>query len=150
MAAGWRVLSPDRLREAASWPAEADHLAAALAREPAGMTVVAGSNGCSAAVRLALDRPRVAGRLVLCWPATTDDGTTMRGVRDDELSALTVPVTVVPAEPENAAHTRATVDRLAALVPRARVVHGTVESPRPAFAGDRSRFAAILEEVLTS
>jgi thiamine-phosphate pyrophosphorylase len=148
--AGWRVLSPDRLRDATSWVAEGDHLAVALAREPDGLTVVAGSNGCSAAVRLALDHTAAVGRLVLCWPSTSDDGSTMRGVRDDELRALAVPVTIVPAEPENAAHTRASVDRLVASVPRARLVDGTVESPRPEFATDRSRFAAILEEVLTS
>jgi pimeloyl-ACP methyl ester carboxylesterase len=36
-----------------------------------GLTVVGGSFGCAAAVRLALDFPRLVGRLVLAWPAST-------------------------------------------------------------------------------
>jgi pimeloyl-ACP methyl ester carboxylesterase len=88
---GLRVLAPDRLRRAASWEAEAAHLAAAASSpEPAGgpesagspesgtgtgrtWTVVGGSFGCAAAARLVLDYPQVTARLLLAWPASAAD-----------------------------------------------------------------------------
>ncbi|MGH3756521.1 hypothetical protein [Actinophytocola sp.] len=67
---GFAVLAPDRLARAAGWDSEAEHLARQL-DEPA--TVVAGSNGCSAAARLAVGRPDLVERLVLAWPTTAND-----------------------------------------------------------------------------
>lgn len=94
---GLTVLAPDRLRRAASWPAEARHLAAVTAGPDAaavkprsddagltgltGLTVVAGSFGCAAAARLVLDFPGLAGRLLLAWPASPADAVTVRRVR---------------------------------------------------------------------
>lgn len=68
---GFGVLAPDREYRAASWASEASHLAAVLPGPP--VTVVAGSNACSAAVRLALSRPDAVSGLVLAWPATAGD-----------------------------------------------------------------------------
>ena len=52
---GFEVLAPDRQHHAPDWTAEASHLASALPRSQ--VTVLAGSNGCSAGARLALDLP---------------------------------------------------------------------------------------------
>ena len=77
--------------------------------------VVAESNGCSVAARLALEDPGRVARLVLVWPATAGDprvdawarrqgvpeemlvGETLRGLADAELAELTMPVAVVPS-----------------------------------------------------
>src|SRR3954464_14601967 len=88
---GFAVRCPDRLRRPDSWTAEAEPLAVALV-DPAGpggsgalggrvapsrsvapVVVLAGSNGCSAAVRLAVDRPDLVDALLLAWPATAGD-----------------------------------------------------------------------------
>jgi hypothetical protein len=69
--AGLAVVAPDRPHRPPDWASEAAHLSAALPAEP--VTVVAGSNGCSAAVRLALAEPARVQRLVLAWPATAGD-----------------------------------------------------------------------------
>jgi pimeloyl-ACP methyl ester carboxylesterase len=68
---GFGVLAPDREYRAASWASEASHLAAVLPGAP--VTILAGSNGCSAAVRLALSCPGAVSGLVLAWPATAGD-----------------------------------------------------------------------------
>jgi len=65
---GFDVLTPDRLPRAPDWTAEATHLATSLPDRP--VTVLAGSNGCSAAIRLALTHPDRVERLLLAWPAT--------------------------------------------------------------------------------
>ena len=66
---GLTVIAPNRIEGPTSWAEEAAHLVALNTLEgPA--HVVAGSNGCSAAVRLAIDHPDVVASLVLCWPAT--------------------------------------------------------------------------------
>ena len=67
---GFDVLAPDRPHQAPDWAAEASHLASALAWP---VTVLAGSNGCSAATRLALDFPGAVAALLLAWPATAKD-----------------------------------------------------------------------------
>lgn len=162
---GLDVLAPDRPVHAASWADEAEHLARALPTGPC--TVVAGSNGCSAAVRLALARPDAVARLLLAWPATAGDpavdartaaaltasgaapevvagllaGATLRGVTDAALAGLTAPLGLLPAEPENPFHQRRTVDALAGLVPGATVLPGCTEPPRPDFAADLGRCA---------
>jgi pimeloyl-ACP methyl ester carboxylesterase len=162
---GLDVRTADRPHRAPSWTSEADHLAAALPDHP--VTVLAGSNGCSAAVRLALARPDRIERLVLAWPATAGDektdarmqsalavlgatpqvadallgGQTLRGARDDELAALGVPVGVLAAVPDNAVHQRRTVDALLRVVPGATELPGCPEAPRPEFPPHLHRFA---------
>jgi pimeloyl-ACP methyl ester carboxylesterase len=81
--AGYRVLTPDRRYSVGrttsvfrphSWDIEAADLATLLAAAGgAPAHVVAGSNGCSAAIRLALTRPECVRSLTLCWPATLDN-----------------------------------------------------------------------------
>jgi Ni,Fe-hydrogenase III small subunit len=159
---GHPVIAPDRPRMAESWAAEVDDLLRSL---PDGrVVVVAGSNGCSVAARLAADHPdRIAG-LLLAWPATAGDpavdasvgsrlhrlgpttavvdgllaGGTLRGVTDAELAGLTGPVGVVGARPDNQVHQRRTVDALLALVPKAVELPSCPEPPRPEFAGHRT------------
>lgn len=69
---GLRVLIVDRPSRPASWAEEAEALSAALGEWRA-LPIVAGSNGCSVAVRLAVDFPSRLSSLVLCWPATAGD-----------------------------------------------------------------------------
>ncbi|UKD50997.1 alpha/beta hydrolase [Amycolatopsis sp. FU40] len=144
---GRTVLVPDRLREPPDWSAEAAHLASFLPGQP--VVVVAGSNGCSAAVRLALDFPRQVDRLLLAWPATAGDaavdaraasvprallgGETLRGVADADLATLALPVGVLPSVPDNPFHQRRTVDALLRLVPGCTELPGCPEPPRPGF-----------------
>lgn len=159
---GFTVLAPDRLRQATSWTAEAKHLADVVAREESlgdSVTVVGGSFGCAAAVRLALDFPGLAGRLVLAWPASLTDQFTAIRVRADlarqgasgsvldallgtqtlpsatdaELRTLDVPAAVVPSSPPNPLHPRSAVDALLQLLPSAVELAGTPEAPRPEF-----------------
>src|SRR5262245_43615890 len=117
---GFEVLAPDRPDRPSDWTAEVDHLAMVLPAQP--VTVVAGSNGCSAAVRLALAFPHSVDRLVLAWPATAHNpgegrirrrlaelgaspnviralltGQTLRGVTDDELATINMRVGIVPS-----------------------------------------------------
>ena len=160
---GFTVLAPDRLRQPANWTTEAAHLAAVVAREAppgASVTVLGGSFGCAAAVRLALDYPGLAGRLLLAWPASLSDqftairiraeltrqrarasvldallGTeTLPSATDAELRTLRIPVAVVPSSPPNPLHPRAAVDALLRLLPSAVELPGTPEAPRPEFA----------------
>jgi pimeloyl-ACP methyl ester carboxylesterase len=117
------------------------------------VTVVAGSNGCSVAARLALEDPGRVARLVLAWPASAGDprvdawarslgvpeemlvGETLRGLADVELVELGMPVAVLPSPP-NAFHQRPTADALLRLVPGAVELPGTPEPPRPEFVPD--------------
>ncbi len=69
-AAGLAVAAPDRDTCPPSWSAAADAMAGELT---APTSVVAGSNGVSVAVRLALRHRRLVDRLVLLWPATCGD-----------------------------------------------------------------------------
>jgi pimeloyl-ACP methyl ester carboxylesterase len=180
---GFRVIAPDRLRRAADWTAEARHIAGAaslagrngLGASPGtgagpgagrGLTVMGGSFGCSAAVRLALDFPGTAGRLVLAWPASLGDQfTTIRvraaltrqgargavldallgagtlpGIADADLGTLDIPVAVVPTVPPNPVHPRSAVDALLRLLPSAVELPGCPEAPRPEFTADREGF----------
>jgi len=166
---GFTVLAPDRIRQPSDWRADAAHLAAAVADEgPLGqaLTVVGGSFGCAAAVRLALDFPGLAGRLVLAWPASLSDqftairiraelsrqgarksvldallGTeTLPSAADAELRALSIPAAVVPSSPPSPLHPRSAVDALLRLLPSAVELPGTPEAPRPEFASQRESF----------
>jgi pimeloyl-ACP methyl ester carboxylesterase len=162
---GLDVIAPERLRRATDWPAEARHIAGATGDER-GLTVVGGSFGCAAAVRLALDFPLVVGRLVLAWPAALADqfttirmraglsrqgahgatldallgDTTLPGASDDELADLSIPVGIVPAVPPDPLHVRSTVDALLRLLPLASELPGCPEAPRPEFPPYREAF----------
>jgi pimeloyl-ACP methyl ester carboxylesterase len=161
-AAGFDVVAPDRDTRPASWVAAADALAQGLAVPS---TVVGGSNGVSVAVRLAVDHRRLVDRLVLLWPATCGDpvvdastppevshllaGDTLRGVTDDELSALDVTAVVAASEPSNRVHAEWTVERMVELMPRAtRAPIGSPEPPHPSFGRVRGPFLAALTRYL--
>lgn len=176
---GFTVIAPDRLRRAADWTAEARHIADAAGLTgrnglgassgtgaARGLTVMGGSFGCSAAVRLALDFPGTAGRLVLAWPASLGDQfTTIRiraglsrqgargpvldallgagtlpGTTDTDLGTLDIPVAIVPALPPDPLHPRSAVDALLRLLPSAAELPGCPEAPRPEFSADREAF----------
>jgi len=154
---GFELLAPDRQHHAPDWAAEASHLASALPRSP--VTVLAGSNGCSAGARLALDFPGAVAGLILAWPATANDpavdaherahlaglgasdeviralleGQTLRGLTDKELAGLPMPVGVIPSALANAFHQRHVVDALLGLLPAAAELPACPESPRPEF-----------------
>lgn len=82
VAAGYRIVMPDRRfsggRTTApfavhTWDVEAADLAAVVRRSHAAPAhVVAGSNGCSAVIRLALTEPALVRSLILCWPVAPD------------------------------------------------------------------------------
>lgn len=176
---GFTVIAPDRLRRAADWTAEARHIAGAAGLTgrnglgassgtgaARGLTVMGGSFGCSAAVRLALDFPGTVGRLVLAWPASLGDQfTTIRiraglsrlgargsvldallgagtlpGMSDADLGTLDLPVAVVPAVPPDPLHPRSAVDALLRLLPSAVELPGCPEAPRPEFTASREAF----------
>ncbi|MEU4807202.1 alpha/beta hydrolase [Actinosynnema sp. NPDC023587] len=163
---GFTVLAPNRLYRPPDWDAEIEHLAAFLPEQP--VAVIAGSNGCSAAVRLALALPNRIARLLLAWPATAGDSTvdshtraglaalgasdqnirallngqTLRGVTDNELATLTMPVSVLPSAPENPFHQRRTVDSLRRVLPASEELPGFPEPPRPDFPSHLDRFLA--------
>ena len=171
-AAGFEVHTPARTPRPASWEEEVDHLAGQV---PADALIVAGSNGCSAAVLLVLRR-RIGTGLVLCWPATsgdreadmaarrlfqmvgvTDDiqdrllaGDTLRGISDSELEALAIPTCIVPSEPENPTHRSVTAERLGRLISGAVVTRGSPESPAPSFSLHRDALLAQLIGILTA
>ncbi|WIX91385.1 alpha/beta hydrolase [Amycolatopsis sp. DG1A-15b] len=164
--AGFPVLAPNRLHRPPNWHAESEHLAAFLPEQP--VAVVAGSNGCSAATRLALAFPTRIARLLLAWPATAGDitvdshtraglaasgasdqniralldGQTLRGVTDNELATLTMPVSVLPSAPENPFHQRRTVDSIRRLLPGSEELYGCPEPPRPDFPSHLDRLLA--------
>jgi pimeloyl-ACP methyl ester carboxylesterase len=154
---GFTVLAPSRRHQAPDWATEATHLAAALPGPP--VTVLAGSNGCSAGARLALGFPSGITRLLLAWPATASDptvdtrthsdlarlgasptvinallaGQTLRGLTDGELATLKMPVGVLPSVPANPFHQRHTADALLRLLPWAEELPGCPEPPSPGF-----------------
>ena len=155
---GANVIAPDRNTTPSTWTEAADEMAAFL-REP--VVVVAGSNGASVGLRLAIDRPELVSKLVLLWPATAGDrvvddalpstvahllaGDTVRGVTDDELQSIRIPVAVMATEPENKVHQYRTVDRLVELIPGAiRITERFPESPRPDYAPRHDHFITVL------
>jgi len=154
---GFGVFAPDRLYQAPDWTTEASHLAQAIPAAP--LTVLAGSNGGSAAARLAVDFPGTVTRLLLAWPATAGDpaidtnerarlirlgatpeviealltGQTLRGLTDTELASLTLPVGILRSVPANPFHQWQTADALLRLLPQVTELPGCPESPRPEF-----------------
>lgn len=172
---GFTVVAPDRPRRPPSWTADADRVRASVATVATGeagedepLTVVAGSFGCSVAVRLALDSPDLVARIVLAWPAALSDqftairfraglarlgaparvldallgSGTLPGATDAELGALSVPVGVIPAVPPDPFHSRGTVDALLRLLPSAVELPGCPEAPRPEFPPHLESFLA--------
>ena len=168
--AGLEVIVHERPAEPASWAEEGEALAATI--EAAGhqrVALVAGSNGCSAAMRLVLDRPELVARTMLCWPATagdpvidglasviiTDthddevaatllDGFPIRGVTRDDLAGLEHEVVIYPSLPENKIHQRATVFELLDVIPDAILVGGSPEPTDDAFAEFLDGYVAVL------
>ncbi len=173
--AGFDALPVQRLRRPTSWSEDAAAVTAHIRDLGSDVVaVVAGSNGCSTALRLAIASPELVSRIVLCWPATAHDGAvdekarerieqatgpatadrllagdTLRGVADTELRALTIPVTLVPSEPETVFHRRETVIALARLLPDVSVAAGSPESPSPEFAARRATFLQSLSKALS-
>ena len=130
--AGLEVVAPTRMTAPISWTDEVEHLRTTLPTTPSRWSVVAGSNGCSVAVRMTVDHQEMVNALVLCWPATAGDpevdqserapvdmleGETLRGVSDAELAGISVPVAIIPSQPPNRHHQAVTVDRLLSLIP---------------------------------
>lgn len=168
---GHEVSAHTRLDRPLSWHEEAGHLARLLSSDTA---VVAGSNGCVAAVRLALDFPQSVSRLVLCWPPEGGlevpgpevralfearkvpqeawpallGGESLRGCTDEELRGLRLPVGIIPSEPPNPYHPRSTVESLSRLIPGVVVGRGFTESPRPEFAHQKEAFVAEVDRLL--
>jgi pimeloyl-ACP methyl ester carboxylesterase len=169
---GFAVLAPNRLQHPSSWDAEVEHLAPVLPGQS--VSVVAGSNGCSVAVRLALAFPDRIERLLLAWPATAADpavdsrtrirltglgaseqdirtlldGQTLRGVTDEELATLRMPISVLPSDPENPFHQRKTVDALRRLLPHIEELPGCPEPPRPDFSPHLAPFLASVTKTI--
>jgi pimeloyl-ACP methyl ester carboxylesterase len=155
--AGLTVIAPDRPHVPGSWAEEVDELGALLPARP--VTLVGASNGCSVAALLALAHPEAVSQLLLAWPATGGDasvdertragllgrgaseevaedllkGGILRGVADQDLAGLRIPVAVLPSVPENPSHQRKTVDALLALIPGSRELPGCPEPPTPNF-----------------
>ena len=167
-AAGLRVIAPARLATPDSWAEEVEHLLPSIALADRGRksrwAVVGGSNGCSLAIRIAIDHRDIFDRIVLCWPATANDplvdqespapkemilGETLRGVTDSELATIALPVEIIPSNPSNRYHRAETVSRLGSLIPGARIAPGFPESPHPAFREHREAFVASLVALLT-
>lgn len=165
---GYDVLAPDRLPCPPSWDDEVRHLAPLLPADP--VTMVAGSNGCTVAIRLALARPERVARLLLAWPPVAGDarsdawstremtrqgasgttidgllaGQTLRGVTDAELGGLRPSVAVLPPPEDNPFHKLGTVEALLRLIPGAQRLPGFPETPRPEFG---PHLAAFLDTV---
>jgi len=240
LTAGYGILVPDSRfcgRTSApytihSWQIEARDLFAVLrAASVTRAHVVAGSNGCSAAVRLALAAPRLVRSLVLCWPTTPDNdllldaftrsaaaietmgpaayletlradgvphldeerpgypfgfallrdphaaarfleqsaagaatimrataeallpGSPIRGITAAEsqvLGGLGMPITVIPAEPDDLGHTLTVAAALANAVPGAQLAQGFPLSTSSRFAAALTAFSATLQQLLTA
>jgi pimeloyl-ACP methyl ester carboxylesterase len=140
-ARGVDVVAPERLSEPQSWAQDAEHVAEQLADVGRPVPVVSGSNGHSTAARLAVAHPELVERLAFL-PAgdrrpepgpqagarvriaeTSGDqvatsllaGDNLRGVRNDELASIAVPVAVMAAQPDDPVHRQATAEALLRL-----------------------------------
>jgi pimeloyl-ACP methyl ester carboxylesterase len=171
---GHRVAAPNRVARPTSWNDEAAHLVETF-DGPA--HVVAGSNGCSVAVRLAIDHRDLVRSLLLCWPATAGDAqvdarsvdellsfgvdrtvahalidttATLRGVTDAELATLRMAVGIVAAAPSDPAHQSITVERLHAQLPRARSLGAFAVPFHPAFGAQVEALADAISEFVSA
>lgn len=160
IAAGHDVVAPDRDTCPASWDVAADDVARNIHRAA---TVIAGSNGTSVALRLALRHPDLVDRVVALWPATPTlidvpararhlcGGGTIRGVHDHEVVSLRVPLSVMATAADSRSHRHETATRLASLTPGGRMISGRFpESPSPDFAEHLDRFIEVLSDHLAS
>lgn len=168
--AGVEVVLHERPIEPTSWRQESEALATTIEGSGRGRVgVVAGSNGCSAALRLLLDRPDLVARTMLCWPATAGDavvdelarviiadthddqvaadllgGSPIRGTSIDEIRTLAHEVVIYPSLPENKIHQRATVFELLDIIPDAILVGGSPEPPDPTFADFLDTYVSVV------
>ena len=165
------VIVHDRPATPTSWEEEAVALAATI--EDGGheqVALVAGSNGCSAALRLMIDRPELVARAMLCWPATAgnpvvDDlaeiiisdakdkataqrllsGYPIRGTTREELAALDTEIVLYPSMPESQAHQRSTITELLSTVTGIMMVGGSPEPFNDEFAEFLEGFVDLVE-----
>lgn len=165
------VIVHERPTEPTSWTDEAESLASTI--ESAGherVAIVAGSNGCSAALRLLIDRPELVARTLLCWPATAGErvvdelariiicdvhdeavanallaGRPIRGVTEDELGDIASEVVIYPSLPENQAHRRSTIAELMSTISGVMMVGGSPEPFDDAFADYVDEFVNVVE-----
>lgn len=165
------VFVHERPTQPTSWVEEAEALAATI--EASGherVAIVAGSNGCSAALRLLVDRRELIARTMLCWPATagdpvidqlariiiTDavddnaadrllDGRPIRGTTAEELATIDSEIVLYPSMPENTAHRRSTQTELITTIPGVIVVGGSPEPFDEAFAEFVDNFVDLVE-----
>ncbi len=168
--AGVEVVVHERPSTPRSWVEEAAALAETIDRSGhERVALVAGSNGCSAALRYVLDHPGRAARTMLCWPATAGDpvvdelariiisdthdadiaagllaGSPVRGVTPDELATLDHECVVYPSLPENKIHQRTTVIDLVEALPNAILVGGSPEPTDDAFADFLDTFTNVV------
>ncbi len=157
----------------ASWNEEASALADIVqANGWSQAAVVAASNGCSAALRLAIDRPDLVARLVLAWPATAAEivsdtlartqidelgpagasdallaGATIRGVSDAEIASIDVDTVIWPSMPENQLHQGSTVTALVGLLQRPLLMGGSPDPGHKQFPGFLDAFVSMLIDV---
>lgn len=85
------------------------------------------------------------------YGATLLPSTPVRGLAPEgaaRLGASGIPITVIPAEPEDPFHTRSAALALAAAIPDAALAVGAPTAPRPDFATARHRFAIVLDTAL--
>lgn len=170
---GQHVLAPDRPYRSPSWAEEAQALADEVPRADT-VSVLAGSNGCSAAVRFALAEPARVGALILAWPAAAGDpevdererreltargatapvidgllaGETLRGITDAELAALRMRTAIIPSDVDGPVHPRRTADAVCRLIPGAVRLPACPESPRPTFPPHRNAFVTSVLDFL--
>lgn len=169
--AGVEVVVHERPAQPGSWAEESDALARTI--EETGhqrVGLVAGSNGCSVALRLIVDQPDLVARTMLCWPATagdpvvdelarviisdvhdehvaadllTTDGP-IRGTSDADIRSIGHEVVIYPSLPENKIHQRTTVFRLLDAIPGAILVGGSPEPPDTTFGEFLESFVAVI------
>lgn len=165
------VIVHERPSAPRSWAEEADALAATVQQSGHPQVVlVAGSNGCSAALRLMLDRPELIARTMLCWPATAGHpvidglaqtiiadvhdaavaadllaGSPLRGITVGELGSISGEVVIYPSMPESQAHRRSTVTELLSSIPGVMLVGGSPEPFDDAFADFVEGFVDLVE-----
>ena len=170
---GLHVLAPQRPYRSPSWAAEAQALADEVPRADT-VSVLAGSNGCSAAVRFALAEPGRVDALILAWPPVAGDpevderqrrefaesgateavidgllaGETLRGVTDAELATLRMRTAIIPSTVDGPVHPLRTAEALCRLIPGAVRLPACPESPRPTFPPHRDAFVGSVIEFL--
>jgi hypothetical protein len=170
---GRQVLAPERPYRSPSWAEEAQALADEVPRADS-VSVLAGSNACSAAVRFALAEPDRVDSLILAWPVVAGDpevdererrelaergatdavidgllaGETLRGVTDAELAALRVRTAIIPSDVDGRVHPHRTADAVCRLIPGAVRLPAYPESPRPTFPARRNAFVTSVVDFL--